>query len=177
MSTRCAAVRTVWNRARVTATPGDRPARSVYRVRRAYFARSLGRVAVLAAALMLLATVCLAFSAPGWLTSALVVLTTVALTITAVIAVSLVLPPTLIQLDRQGFRASKRYTSGRRSADWQDVQGAASQEGPNGWVLMLQLNDGGHTAVPLALADASPVAVEQDVRDRLDEGHGYRPLS
>lgn len=146
-------------------------------MRRAYFARSLGRVAILAAVLMVLATVCLAVSAPGVVTSTLVVLTTVALIITAVVTVSVMLPPTLIQLDRQGFRASKRYTSGRRNADWYDVQGAASHEGPNGWVLMLQLNDGGHTAVPLSLADANPVTVEQDVRARLDEGHGYRPLS
>ncbi len=177
MSTRCAILRGVWNRARVTATPGDRPERSVYRVRRAYFARSLGRVAVVAAVLLLLTTVCLALSAPGLLTSALVVLTTIALTITAVIMVSVMLPPTLIQLDRQGFRASKRYSSGRRHADWDEVQGAASQEGPNGWVLVLQISDGGHTAVPLSLADASPVTVEQDVRDRLDDAHGYRPLS
>jgi hypothetical protein len=152
------------------------PARSLYRVRRAYFARALGRSAIVAAALMLIVTGALALSAPAWLTALLVVLATVALVITAIVAVSLVMPPTLLQLDEQGYRVGKRYTSGPRQAGWIEVQNAASQEGPDGWVLVLQLHDGRHAAVPLALADARAVAMERDVRARLDAAHGYRPL-
>jgi hypothetical protein len=166
----------MWNRARVTEAAPPRPARSVYRVRRAYFARALGRIAVAAALLLLLTTLCLALSAPGALTSLLVVLTTVALVGVAISAVSVVLPPALLQLDQAGFRASRRHSSGRRQAAWHDVQGAASQEGPDGWVLLIQHRDGEHTAVPLSVVDASAVAVEEDVRDRLNEAHGYRPL-
>jgi hypothetical protein len=160
----------------VTATPAQRPARSVYRVRRGYYVRAFGRVAVAGAVALLLTTLCLTLSAPGVLTSVLVVLTAVVLTVTAVMAVSVMLPPTLIQLDQAGFRVSKRYTSGRRQASWDDVQAAASQQGPEGWVLFIQHRDGGHTAVPLSLADASAVDVEQDVRARLNEAHGYRSM-
>lgn len=166
----------MWNRACVTAASGASPARSVYRVRRAYFARALGRVAIAAAVLLLATTLSLALSAPGILTTVLVVLTTIALVALAVIAVSVVMPPTLLQLDLNGFRAGKRHTSGPRHGNWGDVQSVASQEGPNGWVLLIQHRDGAHTAVPLSVVDASPVAVEEDVRARLNEAHGYRPM-
>jgi hypothetical protein len=169
---------TMWNRARVTdpdAAPP--PTRSLYRVRRAYFARALGRSAVVAAVLVLLTTVCLAVSAPTAVTALLVVVTAVALVVVAVVAVSVMIPPTLLQLDGQGFRASKRFTAGPRQAGWLDVQSAASQEGPEGWVLIIAHHDGEHTAVPLRLADARPVTVEQDVRARLNEAHGYQGLA
>jgi hypothetical protein len=168
---------TVWNRAHVSASSVPPSARSVYRVRRGYFARALGRACVAAALTLLGATLCLALSAPGWLTTVLVVVTTIALVVTALAAVSMMLPPTLLQLDGLGFRAARRYSSGRRQASWDDVRGAASQQGPDGWVLIIQHGDGGHTAVPLSVADADPTRVEQDVRDRLNEAHGYRPLT
>jgi hypothetical protein len=161
----------------VSASSTPPPARSVYRVRRGYFARALGRAAVAAALSLLASTLCLAVSAPGWITTVLVVVTSVALVVTALTAVSTMLPPTLLQLDGDGFRAARRYSSGPRHASWGDVRGAASQQGPDGWVLVIQHEDGGHTAVPLSVADADPVRVEQDVRDRLNEAHGYRPLT
>jgi hypothetical protein len=167
----------VWNRAGVSASPDLPPARSVYRVRRGYFARALGRSSVVAAVALLLATVCLTLSVPGWLSTVLVVVTTGALLVVALTAVSTMLPPALLQLDRDGFRAARRYSSGRRQAPWDDVRGAASQQGPDGWVLVIQHGDGGHTAVPLSVADADPVRIEQDVRDRLNEAHGYHPLT
>lgn len=166
----------MWNRACVTAASGAPSARSIYRVRRAYFVRALGRVAVAAAVLLLATTLSLTLPAPGILTTVLVVLTTVALVALAIIAVSVVMPPTLLQLDLNGFRASKRHSSGPRQGNWGDVQSVASQEGPNGWVLLIQHRNGAHTAVPLSVVDASPVAVEEDVRARLNEAHGYRPL-
>lgn len=170
----------MWNRADVTDAPSPRrrprPARALYRVRRAYLARTLGRAAIVGAGLVLLVTLCLAVSAPAALTAVMVVLTAVTLVVLAVVAVSVLLPPTLLQLDAGGFRAGKRYTAGRRQGAWADVHGAASQQGPEGWVLIIQHHDGGHTAVPLELADADPVSIEEDVRERLDDAHGYRPL-
>jgi hypothetical protein len=170
----------MWNRARVTADEprsAPRPARSLYRVRRAYFARALGRSAIVAAVLVLVVTVCLEVSAPTAVTVLLVVLAAVALVAVGVIAVSLMIPPTLLNLDEHGFRASKRFTAGPRQAGWFEVRSAASQHGPEGWVLIIALVDGGHTAVPLGLAAADPVTVEQDVRSRLNEAHGYQGLS
>jgi hypothetical protein len=167
----------MWNRAGVSAPSGPPPARSVYRVRRAYYVRALGRASLVAAAVLLLTTLCLSLPAPGLLTSALVLLTAVALVVVAIVTVSVLLPPTLLQLDPHGFRASRRYSSGRRQAPWADVASAASQEGPQGWVLVIQHRDGEHTAVPLSVLDASADAVERDVRSRLNESHGYRPLT
>jgi hypothetical protein len=160
----------------VTDADSPRSVRSVYRIRRAHFVRALGRTAVVAAALLLLATAALALEAPGVLSSALVILTVVALVVVGVISVSVMLPPTLLQLDADGFRASRRHTSGPRQAHWVDVQAAASQQGPQGWVLLLQHRSGEHTAVPLELADAAADSIERDVRGRLDGAHGYRPM-
>lgn len=160
----------------MTDAASPRPARSVYRIRRAYFVRALGRTAVVAAVLMLLSTVALGLDAPGAVSSVLVVLTAVALVVVAVVSVSVMLPPTLLQLDEDGFRASKRHTSGPNQSHWGAVRAVASQEGPQGWVLLLQHENSEHTAVPLDLADADAVTIERDVRDRLDQAHGYRPM-
>jgi hypothetical protein len=161
----------------VTDAANPRTARSVYRIRRAYFVRALGRSAVVAAVLMLLSTVAFGVELPGFINSVLVVLTAVALVVVAVISVSVMLPPTLMQLDADGFRLSKRHTSGPHQAHWADVRAVASQQGPQGWVLLLQHESGEHTAVPLELADVDAVTIERDVRDRLNEAHGYRPMS
>ena len=166
----------MWNRAVVSAESAPLPARSVYRVRRAYFARALGRACVAAAGTLLVATVCLTLSAPGWVTALSIVLTTVALVVVALAAVSVMLPPTLLQLDQDGFRAARRYSSGPRQGLWGGVQSAASQQGPDGRVLMIQHLDGGLTAVPLSVADATATRVEEDVRQRLNQAHGYRPM-
>ena len=167
--------RPVWNRACETV---DEPAphRSVYRMRRAYFARALGRSAIVTAVLVLLATVCVEVGAPGALNAVLVVLSTVGLVIVAWVAISVMLPPTLLQLDADGFRTNKRYTSGPRTGTWFDVRNVASQQAPDGWALIMQHEDGSHTAVPMALADADPVTIEKDVRERLNQAHGYKSL-
>jgi hypothetical protein len=149
----------------------------VYRIRRAYFLRALGRTAVVAAVLMMLASLSFLSEALGVVSSVLVILTAVALVAVAVVSVSVLLPPTLLQLDTLGFRASKRHTSGPRQGHWADIQAAASREGPQGWVLIVQHASGDHTAVPLGFADAPAETIERDVRDRLDESHGYRRLS
>lgn len=161
----------------MTESSRERPRRSTYRVRRDYYARALGRSAIAAAVALVLATLCVTLGAPSVLTTVMVVLTTIALVVVGLVTVSLTLPPTMLQLDDEGFRASRRYSSGRRQAPWASVQGVASQQGPQGWVLMIQHTDGQHTAVPLSVVDASAISVEQDVRARLNDAHGYRPLS
>ncbi|MGH3812277.1 MAG: hypothetical protein ACRDUV_07440 [Pseudonocardiaceae bacterium] len=164
----------------MTASPDSsapRARRSVYRVKRAYFVRALGRSAVVAGLGLVLTSLCVAVSAPTLLVTAMVVLTTIALMVVALVAVSMLLPPTMLQLDAHGFRASRRYSSGRRQAPWYDVQGAASQQGPEGWALIIQHRDGQHTALPLSVLDAPVEQVEWDVRARLDDAHGYRGLS
>jgi hypothetical protein len=167
----------MWDRAHVSeSASGSRPARSVYPVRRGYFVRALGRGAIVTAVLMLLVTVCLAVPAPGPVTAVVVVVAAVALVLVAMAAVSVMMPPALLQMDQHGYRVSKRYTAGPRQAGWADVHAAASQQGPEGLVLIIQHHDGRHTAVPLSLTDAAADTVEQDVRDRLDQAHGYRPL-
>lgn len=152
------------------------PRRSVYRVRRAYFVRALGRSAVVTAVLVLLLTACLELGAPGVLNVVLVVLTTIGVVVVAWTAVSVLLPPALLQLDTDGYRAEKRFTSGPRQGSWFDVRNVASQQTPDGWGLIMQHEDGTHTAVPLSVADADPVTIEKDVRDRLNQAHGYRSM-
>lgn len=165
----------VWNRADVSVDEPARP-RSVYRVRRAYFVRALGRSAIVTAVLILLLTVCLEVQAPAVFNILLTVLTAVGVVVVAWVTVSVMLPPALLQLDAEGFRANKRYSSGPRHGSWFEVRNVASQQTKDGWGLIMRHEDGNHTGVPLSLATVDPVTIEKDVRDRLNEAHGYRSL-
>jgi hypothetical protein len=143
---------------------------------RAYIARALGRLLVLAAGAVLLTVVAQQFL-PGVFSVVGVIASVVVLVFAALAAVSLLMPPALLQLDAQGFRALKRRTSGPRSGRWDEVANAGTQHNEHGPVLIITHTDQSFTAVPLDLLDSAPDVVEREVRQRLDAAHGYKRLT
>jgi hypothetical protein len=145
-------------------------------MRRAYFARSLGRLLIISAVAVALTAFVQQFLSPVIMVISVVASTTL-LVLAALAAVSLMLPPTLLQLDDRGFRALRRQTAGPASAPWDRVKRVGTQTVDDEPVLTVEHADGGITAVPLALLDEPAEAVEADVQRRLDRAHGYRRLS
>jgi hypothetical protein len=145
-------------------------------MRRAYFARSLGRLLIISAVVVGITALVQQFL-PPLATVIGVVASTTLLVLAALAAVSLMLPPTLLQLDDRGFRAMRRQTAGPPSATWDQVKRVGTQTVDEEPVLTVEHADGGITAVPLALLDEPHEHVEADVRRRLDKAHGYRRLN
>lgn len=143
---------------------------------RAYFARALGRLLVVGGAAVLLTVVAQQFL-PGFFSVVGVIVSAIVLTLAALAAISLWMPPALLQVDDDGFRALKRRTSGPRSGVWTAVTNAGTQDNEHGPVLILTHTDQSFTAVPLGLLDHPADAVESDVRRRLDAAHGYKRLT
>lgn len=143
---------------------------------RAYFARALGRLLIVAAGTVLLTAVAQQFL-PGFFSAVGVIASAIAFTLAALAAISLWMPPALLQLDDEGFRALKRRTSGPRTGAWTAVTNAGTQDNENGLVLVITHADQSFTAVPLGLLDSPAAAVESDVRRRLDAAHGYKRLT
>jgi len=142
---------------------------------RAYFARALGRLLVGAAVAVLVTAAALRWL-PGVVSSIGVVVSAILLVLAALAAISLMMPPALLQLDERGFRALKKRVAGRPRGDWSEVTGVGTQQGDHGPTLMLTHSDGTHTAVPLGLLDAPTADIESDVQRHLDAAHGYKRL-
>lgn len=143
---------------------------------RGHLARVLGRLLLASAVGVLLTTVALELL-PGVVGVVGVIATAILLVLAALAAVSLVMPPALLQLDDTGFRAFKKQVSGPPQGQWASVRSVSTQCGEHGPVLFIVHTTGVHTAVPLVLLEARTETVEADVRRRLDQAHGYRPLT
>ncbi|MPZ96513.1 MAG: hypothetical protein GEU96_16765 [Propionibacteriales bacterium] len=145
-------------------------------MRRGHFARSLGRLSIAAAVIVVLTVLALEL-APGILSTIGVIVSTVLVVLMALAAVSLALPPALLQLDEHGFRAFKKQVAGPNRGEWAGITNVTSQHGEDGMVMFFQHANGRHTAVPLWMLDAAGDEVEAEVRRRLDAAHGYRRLT
>lgn len=145
---------------------------------RAYFSRALGRLLITSAVFVVLTVVVLQFeSLPGIFGVTGVVASAIVLVLAALAAVSLMLPPALLQLDERGFRALKKRVAGPSRGDWGDITQVGTQEGEHGPMLVITHLGGKDTAVPLDLLDAPPADIEAEVQRRLDTAHGYKRLS
>lgn len=145
---------------------------------RAYFSRALGRLLITAAVVVVLTVAILQFeSLPGIFGVTGVVASAILLIFAALAAVSLMLPPALLQLDERGFRALKKRVAGPARGDWDGITLVGTQDGEHGPMLVITHLGGKNTAVPLELLDATTADIEADVRRRLDAAHGYKRLS
>ncbi len=142
---------------------------------RHYFARALGRAAIVAGLAVGFAVLARAYFS-SWMVIGVVV-AVVALIICCLAAVNLALPPSLLQFDEYGFRALKRRIRGKRQGGWQQVSGVSTTTTEHGPILIIEQGERGRTVVPLALVDAPASEVEAEIRRRLDTFHGYRRLS
>ena len=146
---------------------------SDYRLAPALSARLLGVCLVLTALLVLTSTIIAA--ALDW--SALIV----GAVAVAGLAASFVLGGWLfrrpvVSLDEERYVVRMVRGVGVRSAAWTDVASLATSS-PGGLpCLVLTLNDGRTTTIPVTVVDGDREALARDLREHLERGQGLRPL-
>jgi hypothetical protein len=147
---------------------------SDYRLAPLLVARIVGSYLVALALLMFAATaVVAAADLPGDL---LVVLLAVGVVGMFVLAWWLRTRAYVIRFEPEGYRMGLVRGAGVRRAAWPDVKGAGATAPSGTPCLELRLRDGGVTVVPVTALAADREEFVRDLRDRLQRGHGLRPL-
>jgi hypothetical protein len=151
-----------------------------YRMDRAFGLRMFGRLACIAAVLVIASGVGLAVDGHGiWR----VLWYLVGGTGLALVVLGLLLagrPPLVVRLDDNGYRLGRLGGHGVRSAGWTDVDDVHAHDdaGSRGTGSMLiSLKSGGSSRVPLSLLPRRADDLQAEVSDRLNKAHGYRRWS
>ena len=107
-----------------------------------------------------------------------VVTVVVVLVVVAVVATGFVLTrlTPLVHLDDAGYRVRLLRGAGVRAARWRDVEDVVTATVQGHHCVVLRLRDGRTTTIPVAVLDARREDFVQDLRTRLDAGHGYRRI-
>jgi hypothetical protein len=143
----------------------------------------LGRFATVTGALVMAAVVALAVvdDVPVAMTVAVLVVLAGSLALTCLAAVRVLRPPAVLVLSDTGYRVRMVRGAGTtREAAWTDVARVRRQRLAPGTCVVLSLNDGARTVVPVALLEGGAAAgdrLEADLRTRLDRSHGQRRLT
>ena len=118
---------------------------------------------------------------PAALAVAALVVLAGSLALTALAAVRVLRPPAVLVLSDVGYRVRVVRGAGTtREAAWTDVARVRRQRLAPGTCLVLSLNDGARTVVPVALLEGGAAVgdrLETDLRSRLDLSHGQRRLT
>lgn len=144
---------------------------SVFRLDPRHGLRLLGIRLVLAAALVVLAGVLLGFG--GVAGGIGYVLGGCAALLVVLAIVALIRPPGVVRLDEHGYRIRQVPRPGTRSADWAEVTRVEVREGHLGQTLVVTLEDGRRTSVPLVLVARQAKALKLEMHDRLNRARGY----
>lgn len=146
---------------------------SDYRFAAPLLVRFLGLVLVGLGLLTLLAVTAAALlEVPGVVT--VVVVAVVLAVVGAGLALTRLTP--LVHLDEAGYRIRLLRGAGVRAARWRDVEDVVTATVRGHDCVVLRLRDGRTTTVPVAVLDAPREVFVQDLRTRLDAGHGYRRI-
>jgi hypothetical protein len=82
----------------------------------------------------------------------------------------------VVRLDESGYRVRLIRGAGVTSAEWKDVDDAATAT-PRGMpCVVLHLRDGRTTTIPVAAVAADREEFVRDLQAHLQRGHGLRPL-
>ncbi|WP_115849915.1 hypothetical protein [Thermasporomyces composti] len=80
-------------------------------------------------------------------------------------------------LDDEGFlNHTNRLRDSVRAAAWRDVSDVRRRDTLTGTVLVLELADGRQSVITSRLLDVAVPELEEQIRERLNAAHGYRPL-
>lgn len=137
-------------------------------------ARLLGSSLALAGvALLVVALVVAVTPVPIGVLSGLVVLAAIGLGV-----LTFLLAPRryVVRLDPTGYRVRFVRGVGRAHARWTDVEDLTTAVVSGTECVVLRLRDGGTSTVPVNLIEGDREAFVDELRRRLDTGHGYRPL-
>lgn len=136
-------------------------------------ARVVGAALVVVAVLVVLSTLLVAVL--DLHTSVLLAVALVALGAVAATAVAVRRRPVL-RLDDSGYEVSWVRGAGVRAAGWTDVADAVTAAPGGIDCVVLRLKDGRTTSIPVAALDTDRDALVAEVRERLRQGEGLRPL-
>ena len=147
---------------------------SDYRFAAPLVMRFLGLVLVGLGVLTVLAVVLAALlDLPGAFVTAVVVAVVVAVIVSGFVLTRLT---PLVRLDEAGYRVRLLRGAGVHAARWRDVEDVVTATVHGHDCVVLRLRDGRTTTVPVAVLDAPREVFVQDLRTRLDSGHGYRRI-
>lgn len=157
------------------------PVTATYRLARAHTVGVLGRLLAGCGVLVLAALLgaALVDDVPTWAAVVVVAVLVLALVPTAVAAVRVLRPPTLLRLHEQGYELHGVRGAGPTAARWDEVRTVRRERLRPGPCLVLALADRRRTVVPLRLVDGGAAAgdrLEADLSARLDRAHGQRRL-
>jgi hypothetical protein len=147
---------------------------SDYRLAPAFGARLVGLLVVCAALLMFAATGVVAV-----LDLHTLVLVPVALAVLAGIFAlgAVVRGATVVRFDDEGYRVRLIRGAGVKESSWRDVREVATSHNRGVRCLVIRLDDGRTTTIPVDAVAADREAFVRDLRDHLLRGQGNRPLS
>jgi hypothetical protein len=80
----------------------------------------------------------------------------------------------VVRLDDTGYRVRFVRGVGRAQARWTDVEDLATTVVSGSPCVVLRLRDGGTSTVPVDLVEGDREEFVDELRARLDAGHGYR---
>jgi hypothetical protein len=83
---------------------------------------------------------------------------------------------TLVRFDTEGYQVRVLRGAGVKQARWRDVEDVVTTTSAGQDCVVLRLRDGRTTTIPLGVIEGSAQAFVDDLRSRLDRGHGYRRL-
>lgn len=148
---------------------------SDYRFSQALLVRMMGALLVAVGALVALIAGLVAWlDLPG---ATLTVAVVVAVVLVVATGVFLTRLTALVRFDDEGYRVRWLRGAGVRQARWKDVEDAVTAVVSGHDCLVLRLRDGRTTTIPVGVLDATPAVLVDDLRSRLDKGHGYRRLT
>jgi hypothetical protein len=142
----------------------------------------LGRFAAVTGVLVIAAVTAAALvgDVPAALAVAFFVVLAGSLALTGLAALRVLRPPPVLELSDGGYQVRVLRRAGPTEASWTDVTRVRSQRLAPGMCLVLSLDDGSRTIVPLYLLEGGTAAadrLETDLRTRLDRSHGRRRLT
>ena len=85
-------------------------------------------------------------------------------------------PPLVLEMSTTGYRLHHLRGGGVLRADWREVESADTRPTTDGPALVISLNGGRCSVVPLALLGSRANEAARELHERLNAGHGYRPL-
>ncbi|WKN48664.1 hypothetical protein [Nocardioides sp. Arc9.136] len=155
-----------------SADPADAPVE--YRLAPLVAVRFVGLALVLLAVLVLVGTALVALA--GMPADVLVVL--LVLGVAAVLGLGWWLRSRLavVRFDEYGYRVRLVRGAGVKAAPWKQVAEAATVSPRGIRCVLLRLEDGSTTTIPVEVLDADPEQLVRDLQHRLRRGEGLRPL-
>lgn len=83
----------------------------------------------------------------------------------------------VVRLDEDGYQVRFVRGAGARAARWADVKDVRTAEVAGARCVVLQLRSGESTTIPVDVIEGGGAPLIEELRRRLNIGHGIRPLN